>query len=205
MRVIPLHRESSTDYSCVSYWVLGDRNASADRNTLIDAGSRNPENSAYFFHEMAALSKGIGKAAVEQVILTHDHYDHSGGLAVIERQFAPAIYSWTPQPGRREAVHDGMHLTVGDQDAILLHTPGHSEDSLCVYVPCTRTLFSGDSVFRISDSQGSYSRAYLESLERLAALDISTIYPGHGQPILTDAGELVRACIAFVRRSLVVD
>jgi len=201
MRVIPLHRESDTDYSCTSYWLLGEMNTATDRNTLIDTGGKNSENSAYFFRAMAALSKGIGKMAVEQVILTHEHFDHSGGLPVIDRQFAPQIYSWNPVPGKHVAAKDGMHITVGDQDAILLHTPGHSDDSICVYVPCTRTLFSGDTIFRITDSQGSYSKAYLASLERLAALDIATIYPGHGHPILSDATNFIRACIDFVGKS----
>ncbi len=205
MRVITLHRESNTDYSCITYWVLGDQNAPTDRNTLIDTGSRSPENLSYFFREMAAMSKGIGKMAIEQVILTHEHYDHSGGLSVIDRQFAPTIFSWLPTSGKHSAIRDGMHVMVGDQDAILLHTPGHSDDSICVYIPCTRTLFSGDSIFRITDNKGSYSRAYLASLERLAAMDIATIFPGHGNAITTDATGFIRACMDHVGKAIITN
>jgi glyoxylase-like metal-dependent hydrolase (beta-lactamase superfamily II) len=205
MRVIPLHRGSDSDYSCVSYWVLGDNSAATDRNTLIDTGSANLANLAYFMSEMAAMSKGIGKMAVEQVILTHGHYDHAGGLPGIERQFAPRTYSVIPVGQRHEATCDGQHLTVGDQDAILLLTPGHSEDSLCVYVPAARTLFSGDSVVRITDREGSYSRSYLASLERLASLEVDRIFPGHGAPILADVPSFLRTCIDNVRGSLIKD
>ena len=202
MRVIPLHRESDVDYSCVSYWVLGDQNAISDRNTLIDTGSKSAENSVFFFREMASMSKGIGKMAVEQVILTHEHYDHSGGLTVIDRQFAPAVYSWLPAGTKHMAVYDGMHVRVGDQDGIILHTPGHSDDSICVYLPLVRTLFSGDSVFRITDDQGSYSQAYLETLRRLSALEVVAIYPGHGLPILKNAVTFIGECADFVSKSL---
>jgi glyoxylase-like metal-dependent hydrolase (beta-lactamase superfamily II) len=203
MRVIPLHRDSDTDYSCVSYWILGDHNEPTDRNTLIDTGSSNLANLGFFMHEMTILSKGIGKMAVEQVILTHEHFDHAGGLPGIDRQFAPRTYSWLPLGARHEATPDGLHLIVGDQDAILLHTPGHSEDSICVYLPAIRTLFSGDTVFRITDSQGSYSRAYRSSLERLATLEIAALYPGHGLPILGEVLPFIRDCIDKVGRSLV--
>jgi glyoxylase-like metal-dependent hydrolase (beta-lactamase superfamily II) len=176
-----------------------------DRNTLIDTGGSDLANLAYFMREMAIASKGIGKMAVEQVILTHEHFDHAGGLAGIDRQFAPRTYAYLPRGCRPEKAVDGMHLTVGDQDAVLLHTPGHSPDSICVYLPAARALFSGDTIFRIADDQGSYSRSYMASLERLAALDIRTIYPGHGTPIASGAGAFIAACVEHVGRSLLVD
>ena len=75
MRVIPLHLDDPSDYSCVCYWVLGENNTATDRNTLIDTGSSHPDNLAYFLREMARLPKGIGKRSVEQVVLTHGHFD----------------------------------------------------------------------------------------------------------------------------------
>ena len=205
MRVIPLHRDSDSDYSGMSYWVLGDHNEAADRNTLIDTGSANLANLGYFMHQMSILAKGIGKMAIEQVILTHEHFDHAGGLPGIERQFDPKVYSYLPLGVQHVAVRDGMHVMVGDQDAILLHTPGHSADSICIYLPAVRTLFSGDTIFRITDSAGSYPRTYLTSLERIATLDIQTIYPGHGTPITSDVKSFITTCIENVARSVTND
>lgn len=205
MRVFPLHRDSDSDYSCICYWILGDHNEAYDRNTLIDTGSSNMANLGYFMREMTVQSKGIGKMAVEQVILTHNHFDHAGGLAGIIRQFDPKTYAWIPSAGKYEAIHDGMGLMVGDQEAVLLHSPGHSDDSTCVFLPGAHALFSGDTLYRITDNKGSYSRSYVATLDRLATLDIRTIYPGHGTIIQDGAMAYLRACIANVSRSHIED
>jgi glyoxylase-like metal-dependent hydrolase (beta-lactamase superfamily II) len=205
MRILPLHRDDPADYSCVAYWVLGERNAPEDRNTLIDTGSTAPLNLPYFLGEMARQAKGVGKRAVEQVILTHGHFDHSGGVPGIAGQFQADLYAWTPPDRPCRPIHDGMALTVGDREGLLLHTPGHSEDSVCVYVPEDGVLFSGDTLYRITDHLGAYPRAYLATLERLAALELRTLYPGHGQPVTQDASGFIRASLGHVRRSLLQD
>jgi glyoxylase-like metal-dependent hydrolase (beta-lactamase superfamily II) len=205
MRVIPLHREDPSDYSCIAYWVLGENNTPSDRNTLIDTASTDPENLAFFLREMVLQPKGIGKKAVEQVILTHSHFDHSGGVPGIDEHFHPATYSWLPAGRSHKKTRDGMSLTVGDQSATLLHTPGHSEDSMCVFLPETGTLFSGDTLYRITDHLGAYPKAYLDTLERLAQLDIRTILPGHGHAITQDALAFIRVCLGNVRQSLLHD
>ena len=151
--------------------------------------------------EMASQSKGIGKMAIEQVLLTHSHYDHAGGLKGVVRQFNPLLYSWIAVAGKYENTTDNMHVRVGDEDAVIMHTPGHSDDSICIYLPLSGTLFSGDTVFRISDDTGTYPRSYRLSLEKLAALNVRAIYPGHGAPIKTDAAGFIKSCLDHVSRS----
>jgi len=198
VRIIPLHQDNDSDYSCIVYWVLGDKNEPGDRNTLIDTGSTNLSNLGYYMREMAPQSKGIGKMAIEQVLLTHGHYDHAGGLKGIVRQFNPLIYSWIAVPGRHVQTADNDPLRIGDEEAVILHTPGHSDDSICVFLPVSGVLFSGDTVFRISDNQGTYSLSYRRSLERLTSLDIKTIYPGHGKPIVENAAGFIKGCLDHV-------
>ena len=205
MRVFPLHLDDPSIYSCVSYWVLGENNTPSDRNTLIDTGSAHPDNLAFFLGEMAPLPKGIGKKAVEQVILTHAHFDHTGGLAGIDRRFEPDTYAWLPLGRRHRVIQDGLAVMVGDQPGTLLHTPGHSDDSICLFLPGPGTLFSGDTLYRITDHLGAYPKAYVQTLERLAGLEIRTIFPGHGQPILGNAKGFIRSCLDNVHQSLIQD
>jgi len=203
MRVLPLHRDDPHDYSCVSYWVLGENNTATDRNTLIDTGSSDPGNLWYFLREMARQPKGIGKQAVEQVILTHCHYDHIGGLPAIDQQFGPETYAWIPAGQRPMSTQDHQAVMVGDQAGLILYTPGHSDDSICLFLPETGTLFSGDTLYRINDHLGAYPKAYVSTLERLAGLQVQAIYPGHGSPILQNATEFIRTCLDNVHQSLI--
>ena len=205
MRILPLHRDDPSDYSCVAYWILGENNTAEDRNTLVDTGSAAPGNLGFFLEEMASRPKGIGKQAVEQVILTHAHFDHTGGLPGVEARFHPEVMAWLPQGAAPLPVRDGLPVRLGDQAGFLIHTPGHSEDSICVFLPETGTLFSGDTLYRISDHLGAYPKAYLHSLERLAGLPVRTIFPGHGRPVRKDALGFIRGCLGNVRHSALED
>jgi glyoxylase-like metal-dependent hydrolase (beta-lactamase superfamily II) len=114
-------------------------------------------------------------APLQGVVLTHSHADHSEGAG--ELGVEPVLPS------------DGEE--VGPFAAIA--TPGHSADSVCLLHE--RVLFSGDTVLGegsvfIAPGEGSLS-AYLESLEKLLALDLDAICPGHG-PVVHDPAAKLR-------------
>jgi glyoxylase-like metal-dependent hydrolase (beta-lactamase superfamily II) len=92
-------------------------------------------------------------------------------------------------------------VSLGDRRFEVLHTPGHSEDSMCLYCPEDHVLFSGDTPVQVRAAGGSYPRALTASLERLCALPIKTIYPGHGEPMTQDVAETLRQTLQNVRRS----
>lgn len=94
------------------------------------------------------------------------------------------------------AVNDGDVLPLGDHEWQVLHTPGHAQGHLCLYHRPSGTLLAGDHLLRdITPNPsveppwpGSSERPrsllqYFQSLERLAALEITTVWPGHGEPI----------------------
>jgi glyoxylase-like metal-dependent hydrolase (beta-lactamase superfamily II) len=111
---------------------------------------------------------------VEGVVLTHSHADHAEGA---ERLEAPVL-----RPGEGEE--------AGPFSAIA--TPGHSPDSVCLLLG--RACFSGDTVLGmgsvfIGPGEGSMS-AYLDSLRRLASLDLEVLCPGHGPYVWDPAAKL---------------
>ena len=67
----------------------------------------------------------------------------------------------------------------------LLHTPGHTPGSICLYFPNEKTLFSGDTLFQMgygrTDLPGGNIGQLIDSLERLFTLPSDVrVYPGHG-------------------------
>jgi glyoxylase-like metal-dependent hydrolase (beta-lactamase superfamily II) len=205
MRIIPIVPTCSSEYSCTIYWVLGDYNRKEDRNTLIDAGSNSPRVFDLLCSTIANHSKGIGKSPVEQVILTHNHYDHSAGLPLVKVKFDPIVYAWEKEEGVDNALYDGQYLRAGDLVWQVLHTPGHSADSICLYCRTDKVLFSGDTLSRIMSPGGRYSKAFLRSLERLATLDIRVIYGGHDERIENGANAYIRELIKNVTNSVITE
>jgi glyoxylase-like metal-dependent hydrolase (beta-lactamase superfamily II) len=96
---------------------------------------------------------------------------------------------------------DGQVLRLGDRDFEVLHTPGHSEDSICLYCARERALFAGDTPLNVKTPGGSYPGELLASLERIANLDVATIYAGHASPMTEGVPELIRRTIRNVRLS----
>jgi glyoxylase-like metal-dependent hydrolase (beta-lactamase superfamily II) len=201
MRILRLHPGIPSDYCCNVYWVTGDSNRPGDWNTLVDVGSEHSGNLPYFLNVMEQIPKGIGRHAIEQVVITHGHYDHVGGLSEIVKHFRPSVWAHYQDPLVTRVLQDGEWLRIGDKDFKVMHTPGHSEDSICLFCPETRDLFSGDTLYRISDTEGAYPVCYLKSLERILELGVRTIHPGHGESITQGADAFIKAALDRVRAS----
>jgi len=88
MKIINLTAHSRI-YTGNVYLVLGNHNALADVNTLIDVG-RDPQA----ISKLEQASTGVGKKRVDQVIITHEHYDHTGLLAEIKHEYQPKVYAY---------------------------------------------------------------------------------------------------------------
>jgi glyoxylase-like metal-dependent hydrolase (beta-lactamase superfamily II) len=197
---VTLLRGSSDAYTGNAYAVLGDHSRPEDVNTLVDTGT-----DGSILAELEALSTGIGHERVQQVLLTHAHFDHTGGLPTLRASY-PRLkaFAFDRLPGVDETLYDGRFLRVGDRDAKVLHTPGHSEDSVAIYVPEERALFSGDTQVDIKTAGGAYPRAFVRTLERLIALDVRVIYPGHGEPMRGELRAMMQRTLASVLASELV-
>jgi cyclase len=81
-----------------------------------------------------------------------------------------------------------LTLRVGDHTFHLLYTPGHTPGQICVHVPEERLVLTGDTVFSECQTwlMTSDVEQWLKALDRIAALDVDKIIPGHG-PVTTPA------------------
>jgi glyoxylase-like metal-dependent hydrolase (beta-lactamase superfamily II) len=186
MRIIPLVRSDKT-YSCHSYLLLGDWNHIEDLNTIIDPGTDD-----FIINEIERLSTGCGKVPVGQVILTHSHFDHAGGIQAIKKRYKARVLAFSEGPGIDEHLCDGQFIKAGDDILEVLHTPGHSSDSICLYAPSQKTLFAGDTQVRVCWPGDVFSPEYVEGLFKIACRDIQKIYSGHDAPILSDCQEMIQ-------------
>lgn len=181
----------STVYTSNVYLVTGTWNTLEDKNTLVDVG-RDP----CIIDAIMNASTGVGKKRIEQVVLTHSHYDHAGMLAVVRKEFNPRVFAFSPYlEGIDVVLSDGFTLMMGDRSFEVIHAPGHSSDSVCLFSREEGVLFSGDVPLVINSTDGTYSDQFLNVLQRISNLPVRTIYFGHGDPLRDHCSEILHTSL----------
>jgi len=150
---------------------------------------------------------------VRQILITHAHIDHIAGALELKRiTGAPILYNqrdlplvarmdeqagWlgveTPRvaPPDDDLTH-GYMVNVGGIAAQTIHTPGHTQGSVCLYLPNESLLLAGDTLFAgtvgRTDLPGGDMRALIGSIHGhlLSLPDATVVIPGHGE--LTSIG-----------------
>ena len=197
MKILNL-TEGTTVYTSNVYLVTGSWNALKDKNTLIDVG-RDPA----VFEKINHASTGVGKHKVDQVIITHSHFDHASLLPRIREVCKPEVFAFSKYIKHIDTVvRDGDLLRVGDETAEIIHTPGHSSDSICIYCRESRTLFAGDTPLIIRSDDGTYEEEFILALENICTKNVAAIYPGHGDPLCHNCKELLQKSLRNVKSAM---
>lgn len=193
--------EKSNVYTSNVFFVLGTWNSLPDINTLVDVG-RDPS----IIEKIHNISTGVGKKRVEQVVLTHSHYDHAGLLPMIRATFKPVVYAFSPYLERVDRIlKDRDTLKFGDRMFEVIHTPGHSQDSICLYCEEDGVLFAGDTPLIIRRPGDTYEKGFVNALEKICQKDIQTIYFGHGPPLTEGCHAQLKASLENVRKSVQIN
>lgn len=154
-------------------------------------------------HDAEAILEQVGERDVLAVICTHGHNDHvNAALEVAERDESPVamhrgdrrLWEMTHSDDAPDiSVEDGGSFEVADTMLTVLHTPGHSPGSICLYAEELGVVFTGDTLFQ--GGPGATGRSFsdfptiLNSIsDGLLSLPKKTrVLPGHGEE--TTVGE----------------
>lgn len=140
-----------------------------------------------------------------KIVVTHSHWDHIADVAPLKAFYnipvviheadagnlaepgSDGLPCWISFPGVKadQFIQEDDKVQVGNHTFQVIDTPGHTPGGICLYCPETKTLISGDTLFKGSIGNLSFATArpklMWDSLDKLAKLPPDTkVYPGHG-------------------------
>lgn len=164
---------------------------------------------------------GCPKDGVVGLVITHTHADHCGGITNFLKDFPCPVYVHKEEanileqgkvknifgmlkdpvaPLEVNTLSEKDTITLSDLKFTVLHTPGHSQGSMCLYEPEAKILVSGDTVFSggsfgRTDLPGGNSSELVSSLAKLAKLDVEKMLPGHMDFVLSNGTSAIQSSL----------
>jgi glyoxylase-like metal-dependent hydrolase (beta-lactamase superfamily II) len=141
-----------------------------------------------------------GAGAVELILVTHRHADHTAGSARLHELTGAPVRAADPVHchGGGVPLTDGEPIRAAGVDIRVIATPGHTSDSVCFHLPGDGdhgSVLTGDTILGRGTTMLDYPDGtlgdYLATLDRLGALGPATVLPAHG-PVLPSAAAITR-------------
>jgi len=183
----------------------------SNRNFLVDAGMGVAEK----------VKDLVKDTDLDRIILTHRHIDHVGDAELLSKELDVPLYAPKKEAealrkgddhtilsnsfGKKISPLDVKTLDIGTFSGFeIILTPGHTEESICLYHQDENILISGDTVFANggagrTDLPTGDRKELVESLEMLAELDVDSLYPGHMSTVEKDAGDHIKKSLRYIK------
>lgn len=186
---------------------------------LVDTGTGQHTDSI-----LKSIAGLVESERLRTIVLTHRHYDHVGGASSLMKSLGARVFiheldaevvgngdSWGTMSAMYSKSIDAIEVvsikaghifSTGDHKLKVMHTPGHSIGSICLYDESTKDLISGDTVFiggvgRWDLPSGDFD-ALVRSVHRLRELDVKNIYPGHGPCGKGNGNEQIAEALSYL-------
>ncbi len=173
-----------------------------DGELVVDCGT------GFMFSE---IKKAIGSKyetyKIKQIVNTHGHFDHTGGTKKFRDWLKAEVCAHANDRAMLESgtnnlaelfnevpkivtidrfLRDGSKIKTTNFSFDVLHTPGHTPGSICLYEPVKRVLLTGDTLFESTigrfDLPTGDRDKMLSSLNKLLECNVQYLFPGHGPP-----------------------
>lgn len=139
---------------------------------------------------VSALVSAAGARTVTEILVSHRHPDHIGAAKLLSAQTGAPVRGMDSDvciaggDGTVLPLVDGEQVTVAGHSLTVLHTPGHTSDSVSFWVPAANAMLTGDTVLGRGTTMLDYPDGtltdYLATLEKLAEYGDAMLLPAHG-------------------------
>ncbi|EHQ35893.1 MBL fold metallo-hydrolase [Methanoplanus limicola] len=189
--------ENPTTYTCNVYYLKSEFSSVPSNNTIIDIG-----RDEIIFENFSNIEVNPGRKLIDQIIITHNHYDHTALLEIVKKEYSPVVYGFSPFiKGVDVILKGGESLLIADKYFEVIHTPGHTQDSVCLYCKDNGYLFVGDTPVIVNPGEWTFEENYVRAMEYLCRKDVSKIFFGHGPPLENNCNERLKKTLKVIMNS----